>query len=117
VLVNLLTNAGRYGARADVIDLTVTVERGQVWIRVIDHGEGISADSLERIFERYVRGDGAERAALDGQGLGLHIVRGLVELHGGAVGVESVPGSGATFWFSLPVLPVAPGGAERGATG
>ena len=68
---------------------------------------------LEQIFERYVRGDGAERAALEGQGLGLHIVRSLVELHGGAVGVESVPGSGATFWFSLPVP--RPLGAARSA--
>ena len=115
VLVNLLTNAGRYGAWADVIDLTVTVEHAHVWIRVTDHGGGIPPDYLERILERYVRGDGAERAALDGQGLGLHIVRRLVELHGGAVGVESVPGAGATFWFSLPMPPVAPGDAERGA--
>jgi signal transduction histidine kinase len=116
VLVNLLTNAGRYGARADVIDLTVTVEHGQVWIRVVDHGEGIPADRREQIFERYVRGNGAERAALEGQGLGLHIVRTLVGLHGGTVGVESIPGSGATFWFSLPIPRAAQGGAESWAT-
>lgn len=107
VLVNLLSNACRYGAWGDVIDLTVTIEHGQASIRVTDHGEGVPVEKQEAVFGRFVRGDGAERAAAEGQGLGLHIVRQLVELHGGAVGVDSTPGRGATFWFSLPLSPDA----------
>lgn len=103
-LVNLLLNAARYGAVGDVIDVVVTVEADCVRVRVTDHGPGIPAEEQGRIFARYVRGVGAERAVAEGQGLGLHIVRTLVALHHGAVGVESTPGHGASFWFTLPRL-------------
>lgn len=101
-LVNLLTNACKYSTRGDTIRLTVAIVHDQVELRVTDQGPGIPAGEQQRIFGRYVRGAGAARAECVGHGLGLHIVKALVELHGGTVGVDSAPGQGSSFWVRLP---------------
>ena len=80
----------------------------RVRIAVSDRGEGIPAADLPRLFERWYRG---ERHDGEGLGLGLHIVRRLVEAHGGTIAVASAPGSGSTFTVTLPVAPDAPGTA------
>jgi two-component system, OmpR family, phosphate regulon sensor histidine kinase PhoR len=102
VIANLLTNASRYSDWADEIAITVRDEPAGLRVAIIDHGPGIALPDQQRIFDRYARGRSAGHAAAEGRGLGLHIVRQIIELHGGLVGVTSTPGSGATFWFTLP---------------
>jgi signal transduction histidine kinase len=104
VILNLLTNASRYGAEGDDIRIQFTEERSRIRVRVIDHGPGVDRGERERIFGRYVRGSSAARAGL-GLGLGLAVVRELVALQGGRVGVRSTARGGATFWFTLPSSP------------
>lgn len=103
VIVNLLTNASRYGAWEDTIAITVIDAGEAVEVRISDHGPGIPEHERELIFAPGMRGSCADMAR-DGQGLGLAIVRGIVDLHGGAVGVDSQPGRGTTAWVRLPVL-------------
>jgi two-component system sensor histidine kinase KdpD len=111
-LVNLLTNASTYGPAGEVIDVSVRTLTGQVELRVTDRGPGIPPAERERIFAPYVRGAAAHRSAR-GLGLGLHLARMIVERHGGAIGVDSVVGRGASFWIRLPVVP-APVAGEPG---
>ena len=108
VMVNLLINASRYGAWGDTIAITVVDEGDTVVAHVSDHGLGIPVDECEKIFAPRVRGSQAAACA-DGQGLGLHIVAGIVARHGGTIGVDSVPGRGTTFQIRLPTE----GGTER----
>lgn len=111
VLVNLLINASRYGGSDTIIQVGAQSDGERVRIFVQDEGPGVPIEEQERIFERYARGSSAQNGSA-GLGLGLHIVKTLVELHGGAVGIDSKPGHGARFWFSLP--PVDDVGAEQG---
>lgn len=104
ILVNLMMNASKYGRPATTIEVAATVEGEWVRVEVRDKGHGIPADEHDRIFQRYVRGSAALRSSGGGLGLGLHIVKTLVELHGGTVGVSSQPGAGATFWFTVPAV-------------
>lgn len=104
VILNLLTNACRYGAWADTIAVSVSASNGNVTIRVSDHGMGILPDELDQIFERRVRGTQASGAGIDGQGIGLHISREIVEFHGGTISVESIVGQGSTFSVRLPAI-------------
>ena len=103
VLSNLLENAVKYGREGG----TVTVggrmtDNGKVEVFVQDDGPGIPAAALERIFERFYRVDKARSREEGGTGLGLAIVKHIVQSHGGKVWVESVPGQGAKFFFTLP---------------
>jgi signal transduction histidine kinase len=108
VMTNLLTNASAYSVRGDVIDVDISMVDGAVRIQVTDHGPGIPLAEQESIFDRFVRGR-AGVGRREGMGLGLHIVKRLAELHGGAVGVRSTPGQGASFWVRLPMLAVGDG--------
>ena len=107
VMRNLLENALRHGA-ADgriVIRLTeVSGEEGRVLrCDVEDDGPGVPAEHLDRVFDRFHRTDPARGRATGGAGLGLAIARHLVLSWEGTIGVESEPGGGATFWFTVPV--------------
>jgi hypothetical protein len=108
VLVNLLANASAYSPLGAEITITVAATTGCVEVRVRDQGPGIPRCEQGRIFRPYARGRVGREARVGGLGLGLHIVRTLVHLHGGTAGVRSVPGQGATFWFRLPTAPAAP---------
>jgi PAS domain S-box-containing protein len=107
VLDNLLSNAVKYSAPGTPI--TVTVERREAHLLVTVHnqGPGLAAEDLPRLFQRFQRGASAAHVA-QGAGLGLHIVRALVEAHGGHLDVESIPGETTSFRFTLP-LPVGLG--------
>jgi signal transduction histidine kinase len=83
--------------------LSVLSPRSSVLITVTDTGPGIAAEHLPHIFERFYRADRARARATGGAGLGLTIVKQLVEAHGGRVWAASAPGQGATFTFTLPV--------------
>lgn len=105
-LANLVDNALKYGGSARWMRVgarAVSGTRGEeVVLSVSDRGSGIHRGDLPRLFEPFFRGEGTERAP--GSGLGLAVVRGLVEAHGGHVTVESVPGKGSTFSIRLPAV-------------
>lgn len=103
VVYNLVNNAITYAGEDKTVFLRQAVENGRVRISVTDTGEGIPQDKLRDIWERYYKVDKEHKRAQVGTGLGLSIVRSILELHGGAYGVESELGKGSTFWFELTV--------------
>jgi len=107
VLGNLLTNALRHTPEGGCVTMSAAVASplvgDMVKVTVVDTGAGISSQDLPYIFERFWRGDKSRSRAGGGTGLGLAIAKQLVEAHGGTIGVESAPGEGARFWFTLPV--------------
>ena len=103
-VANLVDNAVKYSPAASSVDVTVGSVGGEVRVEVVDHGVGIPARDLGRIFERFYRVDQARSRETGGTGLGLSIVRHIVANHGGGVEVESREGRGSTFALTLPVL-------------
>jgi signal transduction histidine kinase len=101
VIDNYLTNAVRYSAEDQPIEVEMRVEGGMSWVEVRDHGPGISPEEQEAIWTRFHRARSVIGAP--GLGLGLYIARMLVEQQGGQVGVESAVGKGSTVWFTLPL--------------
>jgi signal transduction histidine kinase len=101
VLLNLLSNAIKFTPQHGKIRLTVEAFPEEVKISIHDNGIGLEANSQALVFERFMRAPEAQ--AIDGTGIGLSLVQKFVELQGGQVGVESKPGVGSTFWFSLPL--------------
>jgi len=103
VFANLLDNAIKYGRENGTVTVHARLLPDQVIeVSVQDDGPGIPTEALERIFERFYRVDKARSRAHGGTGLGLAIVKHIVQAHGGMVWAESVPGKGATFYFTLP---------------
>jgi two-component system nitrogen regulation sensor histidine kinase NtrY len=102
VLTNLVDNAVKYASPGATITVSGSVVGDRVRVSVADTGPGIEPQHLPRLFERFYRVDTGRSRELGGTGLGLSIVKNLVEAMGGTVGVESTPGKGTTFWFSLP---------------
>jgi CheY-like chemotaxis protein/anti-sigma regulatory factor (Ser/Thr protein kinase) len=100
VLTNLLTNAHLYTGEGGRVAVTVEAEDRFVSLVVSDTGQGMTAEEVEQVFDRFYRAGDGDRAT--GTGLGLSIVRSLVELHGGTIEVESEPGRGTTFRVRLP---------------
>jgi signal transduction histidine kinase len=103
VIVQLLDNARRYTSTGSV-RVRVRDCGDHVRVEVIDTGPGIAPEMREQIFQRFIRGDAIGEgisSAERGIGLGLAICRQLIERQGGTIGVESVPGEGSTFYFTL----------------
>ena len=103
VLENVVQNAAKYMDKSEGgrVSLTVTEEPDRVWIRVDDNGPGIREEDLRHIFERFYRSDAARSTKKGGSGLGLSIVKTIVEAHGGTVHAESTEGAGTTLRFSI----------------
>jgi signal transduction histidine kinase len=99
VLTNLVGNGVRHSPAGARLVVRVARDGGSVRFEVRDEGEGIVPHFQERIFERFFQVPGGKRG---GVGLGLYISREIVRAHGGEMGVESEPGKGSTFWFTLP---------------
>ncbi|WP_040480857.1 ATP-binding protein [Vreelandella boliviensis] len=108
ILLNLLSNAIKYNSTNGSIDITVAYLVDHVRISVTDTGPGIAPERQHELFEPFNRLD-AEGGSIEGSGIGLAITRELVERMNGEMGVDSQPGQGATFWFTLPM-------ANAGAT-
>jgi len=104
VLGNLVDNAIKYGREQGAVRVEArSVDNGQAEIVVRDDGPGIPAEALERVFERFYRIDKARSREQGGTGLGLSIVKHIVQSHGGRVWARSEAGSGANFYFTLPL--------------
>jgi signal transduction histidine kinase len=101
VLANLLSNAIRYTARGGLITVRAERRPADILVSVTNTGDGIPTDDLDRVFERFYRVEKSRDRARGGAGIGLAIVKQLVESVGGRVGAESADGQ-TRFWFSIP---------------
>lgn len=106
VLLNLLSNAVKYSPGGGPITVTTRVEGDLVHVFVRDAGLGIPQDSVEKVFERFSRLESGATRYIQGTGLGLPISRQIIEMHGGKAWVESTPGEGSVFQFTLPLVAV-----------
>jgi two-component system sensor histidine kinase KdpD len=104
VLVNLILNASKFGVANSPIDLAISSRGDAVRMSIADRGPGVSIAHLDRLFEPYYRDPASAGSGKDGVGLGLSIVKSIVEAHGGLVGVQNRRGGGARFWFSVPTV-------------
>ncbi|CAA9542029.1 MAG: Osmosensitive K+ channel histidine kinase KdpD [uncultured Thermomicrobiales bacterium] len=109
VLMNLGENAIKYTPPGSPIEIRARRRGDDIELAVADHGAGIAPAIQRRLFDRFYRGS-AEGTIISGSGIGLTICKGLVEAHGGRIWVESAPGHGSTFRFTLPIAP--PGSAD-----
>lgn len=108
VLMNLLTNAIRYTPPDGWISVEARDLGEAVQVSVRDTGVGIAPEDLPHVFDRFYRAEKSRARSDGGSGLGLAIAKHLVEAHGGRIGVESAPGQGAHFFFTLPYSPSKP---------
>ncbi len=101
VIYNLVNNAVNHAGEDKTVIITQTVRDKLVRIEVIDHGEGIPADKLPYIWERYYKVDKEHKRGVIGSGLGLSIVKSILDAHKAHYGVRSTQGKGSTFWFEI----------------
>ena len=104
VFSNLIGNALKFTPGGGAIAVTASPQEDSVRFAVSDTGQGMPPEQLPHIFEQYWRGPERHR---ESSGLGLYIARGIVESHGGRIWVESLPGAGSTFSFTLPAAPLS----------
>ena len=102
VLLNLLSNAIKFTADGGRITLSAQLAGDRVRVAVSDSGIGIAPEDQEKLFREFVQLDGSPSRRYEGTGLGLALSKRLVELQGGAIGVDSQLGKGSTFWFTVP---------------
>jgi anti-sigma regulatory factor (Ser/Thr protein kinase) len=113
VLLNLVDNAVKYAADGKDVDVSLKRTPGGISLAVRDWGPGIPVDEQPRIFERFYRAQAARDRNVRGSGIGLALVKHIVEAHGGRLSVTSVPGQGATFTVVLPAAPPTTGRARE----
>ncbi|MBR1482382.1 MAG: HAMP domain-containing histidine kinase [Ruminococcus sp.] len=101
VVYNLMNNAVNHVGEDKTVIVTQSVVKGKARIEITDHGEGIPADKLEYIWDRYYKVDKEHRRGVIGSGLGLSIVKTILDAHNARYGVRSTPGKGSTFWFEI----------------
>ena len=102
VLINLIDNAVKYAPNSFVVDIKVFRTNGAALIQVRDYGIGIEAKDQHKIFDRFYRVEGRNELQYSGFGIGLYLVKSIVDVHGGTVAVKSVMGEGSTFTVQLP---------------
>ena len=102
-MYNLLDNAYKYSGDSKKIELLVESSENSVKISVKDFGIGIEREDQQKIFERFFRGGNELTRSVKGSGIGLTIVKKIIEAHRGTVSLESTPGKGSTFIIRLPL--------------
>ncbi len=102
VITNLIENAVFYSFEDTVITFRIEVDNNNLVVSVADHGCGISADHLEKVFDRFYRLEEGVKRRRGGTGLGLTICKAIINAHGGKIWVTSEVGAGSVFSFSLP---------------
>ena len=107
-IINLVGNAIKYTPEGGAVTIRVTQDDGQVRVAVEDTGYGIAAEHQEKLFSEFYRVRTRTTAGIPGTGLGLSLVKSVVEAHRGSVGMESEEGVGSTFYFDLPVAELVP---------
>ena len=103
VLRNLTENAVQHSPRGARVEITAVTRGEEVVVSVLDHGDGLTPEDLDRVFEPFYRAPATIRSGAQGAGLGLAVCRRLVEMHGGRIWAENRPAGGAAFRFTLPV--------------
>jgi PAS domain S-box-containing protein len=103
VMINLLTNAIKYSPASTEIQVHCAADDQQIRIAVQDFGIGIESRDQQKIFERFYRVDGLDESTFPGFGIGLFISAEIIRKHKGQIGVDSEPGKGSTFFFTLPL--------------
>jgi PAS domain S-box-containing protein len=103
VLTNLVENATKFSPVGSLIEIGIRVEKEWIIMSVEDHGEGMTAEVRSNLFNRFYQAERVVSGKTHGTGLGLAICKGIVEAHGGQIRVESEPGKGSKFSFSIPI--------------
>lgn len=104
--INVIGNSVKYSPEGGDVEVSISVAGDKAEIEVRDHGIGISAEDLSKVFEKFFRADNSLTYEIGGTGLGLSIVKSIIEAHGGTVALDSEPGVGTWFVFTLPVREV-----------
>jgi signal transduction histidine kinase/DNA-binding response OmpR family regulator len=102
VVTNLLSNAIKFSPPGGQVRIEASAADRVLRVTVRDHGDGIASKDLPKLFKKFQQIDSGSTRKVGGTGLGLVICKGIIEQHGGRIGVESAPGEGSTFWFTLP---------------
>ena len=104
VWVNLLHNAIKFTPEGGTIHIILKADKNEACCQIVDTGIGIAQEDLVHIFERFYKVDKSRDRALGGNGLGLSLAKKILELHGGHISPQSIPGKGSTFTVTLPRL-------------
>jgi signal transduction histidine kinase len=113
VLVNLLENAAKYSQPGTPIVVEGRIESQAVVVHVVDRGIGLTPEQASHVFDKFYRVDSGLTRATEGTGLGLALSYGVIEAHHGTMSVDSTPGVGSTFTFTLPLRSISPEGESR----